>query len=176
MTHKPKIAVSACLLGHPVRYDGQTKEQPLIVDFLLKQCSDKVDVVAFCPEVSIGLGVPRAKIQLVKKNSEQIHVLGVENHRLDVTDLLKSYAETFLQQYPEIKNYIVKSKSPSCGFQSSPLFELAGQKNNDYQQIAFSSGVFVQSLLALRPELQIIEESLLTNREACCNFINNLKT
>ncbi len=186
MMHKIKIAVSACLLGQRVRYDGREKTHALIVDFFLKQCSDQVEIVPFCPEVAIGLSVPRAKIQVVKRKDEQTRVLGVENHRLDVTEPLKSYAETFLQQYPDIRYFIVKSKSPSCGFQSTPLFELSGfelpefelpefefpaQEKQDYKQIGLTSGLFVQTLLLLNPEVQIIEEARLTSREACSDLI-----
>jgi len=176
MTDKPKIAVSACLLGHRVRYDGREKKHSLIVDIFLNQFSDKVELVPFCPEVAIGLSVPRAKIQVMKETHEHIRVVGVEDHRLDVTQPLKSYAESFLQQYPEIKGFIVKSKSPSCGFQSTPLFERLVQEKGSYKQLGFTSGLFVQSLLILKPELPIIEETQLTTENACLNFIQNLKT
>lgn len=213
MIDKPKIAVSACLLGHRVRYDGREKKHSLIVDSFLNKFSDKVELVPFCPEVAIGLSVPRAKIQVVKDAGEQIRVVGVEDHRLDVTQPLKSYAELFLQQNPDIRGFIVKSKSPSCGLQSTPLFEQFAegfyqesaegsyeepaegsyeesaegsfeeyaegsykQAEGSYQQSGFTSGLFVQSVLLLKPELPIIEETQLTTEHACLNFIENLKT
>lgn len=183
MINKPKIAVSACLLGHRVRYDGREKKHSLLVDIFLNQFSDKVELVPFCPEVAIGLSVPRPKIQLVRDNNEQIQVLGVENHRLNVTEPLTSYAEIFLQQYPDIKGFIVKSKSPSCGFQSTPLFEMFTEKGRfseihtevSYQQIEVTSGLFVQSLLVLKPELLIIEELQLSTEDACLKFIQTLE-
>lgn len=183
MINIPKIAVSACLLGHQVRYDGREKKHSLIVDIFLSQFSDKVELVPFCPEVAVGMSVPRPKIQLVKNNNEQIQVLGVENHRLDVTVPLISYAETFLKQYPDIKAFIVKSKSPSCGFQSTPLFEMFAEKGSfseirtevSYKQIGFTSGLFVQSLRALKPELPIIEELQLSTEDACLKFIQTLE-
>ncbi|MCW8931952.1 MAG: DUF523 domain-containing protein [Gammaproteobacteria bacterium] len=177
MKDKAKIAVSACLLGQRVRYDGKEKKHKLIVEVFLNQLSDKVEFIPFCPEVAIGLGIPRPKIQVVKSdtkknNKEQIRVLGVENHRLDVTEPLISYAETFLQQHPDIKAFIVKSKSPSCGFLSTPLFEASLE--GSYKQIDFTSGMFVQSLLKLKPELQIIEESQLTSEYACLSFLKSI--
>ncbi|MCK5647275.1 MAG: DUF523 domain-containing protein [Gammaproteobacteria bacterium] len=191
MTDKPVVAVSACLLGHRVRYDGREKKHSLIVDSFLNKFSDKVELVPFCPEVAIGLSVPRAKIQVVKETHEQIRLVGVEDHRLDVTQPLKLYAESFLQQYPDIRGFIVKSKSPSCGFQSTPLFERLAQEKGSceehaegtlpnaegsYKQLGFTSGLFVQSVLILKPGLQIIEETQLTTENACLNFIQNLKT
>lgn len=176
MKHKVTLAVSACLLGQRVRYDGRQKRHSLIVKLFENQFFDQIEVVPFCPEVAIGLGVPRPKIQVVKsyteKNkNEQIRVLGVENHRLDYTDSLKSYAEIFLQQFPDIKGIIVKSKSPSCGFQSTPLFT---KQAGGYQQIDLTSGVFVQSLLRLKPDLLISDESQLDTESACLTFVNRV--
>jgi len=176
MNNKTKVAVSACLLGQRVRYDGREKTHSLIVDLFLNQYSDILELVPFCPEVAIGLGVPRAKIQLVKEKNDQIRVLGVENHTLDVSEPLKSYAEMFLKQYSEINHYIVKSKSPSCGFQSTPLFKFLDQKNNLYEQSEFTSGFFVQNLLAIKPDLIIIEETQLATEGNCLNFIQSITT
>ncbi len=177
MIEKIKIAVSACLLGQRVRYDGREKTHSVIVDFFLnhssnKSCSKQIEIVPFCPEVAIGLSVPRPKIQIVKGKDEQIRVLGVNNHRLDVTESLKLYAENFLQQHPDIRYFIVKSKSPSCGFQSTPLFELPEKEKSEYKQIDLTSGLFVQTLLILKPEQKIIEEARLTSRNDCFKLIN----
>jgi len=179
MSCRVQLAVSACLLGQRVRYDGKEKTHPLIVDFFIKQFSDKVKVIPFCPEVGIGLSVPRAKIQVVKIQSdtintvsnEQLRVLGVENHRLDFTTPLISYAEQFLEQNPEIKVFIVKSKSPSCGYQSTPMFN---KIQGGYQQIGLTSGLFVQTLLKLKPELYVFEESHLNSEESCLDIVNGL--
>ncbi|WP_198266440.1 DUF523 domain-containing protein [sulfur-oxidizing endosymbiont of Gigantopelta aegis] len=185
MPDKLKIAVSACLLGQKVRYDGKEKKHALIVEVFLQQfanIANNVELIPFCPEVAIGLGVPRPKIQLMKlssgNKSEQIRVLGVNNHTLDVTDALKSYAQTFLLQYPDLSALIVKSKSPSCGFRSTPLFTVQenDQTEQQYEQIELSSGFFVQSLLILKPEIKIIEEADLKNESDCLTLLNSLMT
>ncbi len=173
MKCKLKIAVSACLLGHKVRYDGKQKKHPLIVDFFSVQNADKLEIIPFCPEVAIGLSVPRPKIQLIELKGEQIRVLGVENHTLDVTKALQSFAETFLAQNPDLTALIVKSKSPSCGSGSTPLLV---REKEAYRQIALSSGFFVQSLLALKPELQLVEETQLQTESACREFLQNIST
>ena len=178
--------MSACLLGHKVRYDG--KEKTLAVEqFSSFRHFSKVDFIPFCPEVGIGLSVPRAKIQLVKEKQQPIRLLGAENHSWDVTEELTSYAHNFLQQYPDINCYIVKSKSPSCGYQSTPLFVTKSINENgdlsdyeqDYEQLAVTSGLFVQTILQLRPELLIMDElqfvQLLESGErACLKFIQQL--
>ena len=61
-----KIAISACLLGQEVRYDGTGKCQPSIISAL----QHKVELIPFCPEVEAGLGIPREPIQLQQLASE----------------------------------------------------------------------------------------------------------
>ncbi len=192
MTYKIQIAVSACLLGQKVRYDGKEKKHELIMDVFLDKYSDTVDIVPFCPEVAIGLGVPRAKIQIVNyrhgQKDEQIRLVGVEDHTLDVTYELQLYTEKFLLQYPDIKYYIVKSKSPSCGYQSTPLFiaqfispadaenDSLLKKQDVYEYAELTSGLFVQTLQALKPEIVIIEETQLDSEEACLRFFQQAQT
>jgi len=81
---KPVVAVSACLLGQAVRYDGQDKYTSLIAEELKKYCR----LIAVCPEVEIGLGVPRVKIQLtqiessIKQIESQTFVMRLKHHNL----------------------------------------------------------------------------------------------
>ena len=90
----------------------------------------------------------------MEQGAEQIHVFGVLNHTCDVTDALKSYAVNFMQQHPDVECYIVKSKSPSCGYQSTPLFQRIKGKN---QLLGFSSGMFTRTISAMKPQLKIVE-------------------
>ena len=60
MGEKPRVGVSACLVGEMVRYDGGHKRNPWIADVLAKH----VDLVAVCPEAECGLGVPRERMHL----------------------------------------------------------------------------------------------------------------
>ena len=168
MADKIKIAVSACLLGQKVRYDAQEKGHELIINYFMQQHSDILELLPFCPEVAIGLSVPRAKIQLQQEKDKTIRVVGVENHRLDVTSELQSYAERFLLQQPDIRAYIVKSKSPSCAYQSSPVF--FGTK-----QTGLSSGMFVQTLKKIKSELLIIEETQLDSEQACLTLLQQIQ-
>jgi len=58
---KDSARVSACLLGDEVRYDGGHKRDAFLVDTL----GPFVEWVPVCPEVEVGLGVPRPAIRLV---------------------------------------------------------------------------------------------------------------
>lgn len=90
--HQPVLGVSACLLGHPVRYDGDHKHEPLVTDTL----AHYVQLRHFCPEVGIGMSVPRPPIQVVQL-AQETRARGVAAPHTDVTDALHEYA----MQVPE---------------------------------------------------------------------------
>jgi uncharacterized protein YbbK (DUF523 family) len=58
---KPRLGISACLLGEKVRYDGGDKKD----DFLTETFGRHVEWVPVCPEVEIGMGIPREAVRLV---------------------------------------------------------------------------------------------------------------
>ena len=58
---KPKLGISACLMGAEVRFNGGHKESHLCTRAL----SQYFDFVQACPEVAIGMGIPREPIRLV---------------------------------------------------------------------------------------------------------------
>jgi uncharacterized protein YbbK (DUF523 family) len=102
-----KVLVSSCLLGQPVRYDGQSKG--LTSDILIQWLQEK-RVVAFCPEVAGGLPTPRppAEINVAK-------VITAKGE--DVTREFQLGAEKALAlcKTQQIKFALLKESSPSCG-------------------------------------------------------------
>lgn len=116
---RPTVGVSACLLGRKVRYDGTDKRHPAICDSL----GGLLNLQEFCPEVAIGLPVPRPPIQVVQVAGDQ-RVRGVADPHQDVTAALRQYADTL----PEaLDGFILKARSPSCGPGNTPLHDQAGQ-------------------------------------------------
>ncbi len=76
MADNPKkitVGISSCLLGERVRYDGGDKYDPLINT----QLAELFEFRPCCPEMAIGLGVPREPIQLVR-TARGIRVRGVQ--------------------------------------------------------------------------------------------------
>ena len=65
-TKRPEIGLSACLLGSKVRFDGGHKNNR----FINGQLVDFVELFPVCPEVEMGLGIPRPAIQLRNVNSQ----------------------------------------------------------------------------------------------------------
>ncbi len=102
-----KILVSSCLLGQPVRYDGQSKG--LTNDILTRWLQEK-RVVAFCPEVTGGLPTPRPPAEI---NAERVITTTGE----DVTSEFQLGAQKALAlcDAQQIKFALLKESSPSCG-------------------------------------------------------------
>ncbi|MDH5592870.1 MAG: DUF523 domain-containing protein [Gammaproteobacteria bacterium] len=159
------IAVSSCLMGDPVRYDGKDKANQTVISVL----SQEFDVIHICPETGIGMSVPRPAIQLVEKPDDSIHACGVEKKSQDVTDALLSYVNELDKRLSSISGYIFKARSPSCGVGSTPVFSDSGE------QIKLGNGVFAQAVMNKYPDLPIAEESEIENRSACNGFLENVR-
>lgn len=159
MTDLPIVAVSACLLGQRVRYDGKDKYKSLLAEELRKYCH----LIAVCPEVEIGLGVPREKIQLTQIGSV-IKVLKENEPREDVSEALISYAKQFANQHA-LSGLVLQDKSPSCGIGNTKLF------SEDGQEIGFGSGLFAKTMMALCPNVVIVQESQLQSKDDILAFM-----
>lgn len=103
----PKVLVSACLLGQPVRYDGRSKG---IISDWLETLGAEGRALAFCPEVAGGLPTPRPPAE---RQGER----ALTESGLDVTAQFDRGAELALQlcQAQGIRFALLKEGSPSCG-------------------------------------------------------------
>jgi len=162
MNKKPAVAVSACLLGQAVRYDGQDKYTRLIAEELEKYCK----LIAVCPEIEIGLGVPRTKIQLTQIGSS-IKVLKTDGSNSDVSAALKNFAIQFVNQN-SLSGLILQDKSPSCGIGNTKVFSETGV------QIGVSSGVFAKTIIDLMPNIVVVQASQLMSKYDIEQFVKKI--
>jgi len=163
-TTKPLIGISSCLLGNPVRYDGKNKRNEFLISYLGKD----VELIIICPEVGIGLGVPRAPIQLIKKQNITASVF-THDQNIDVTLALKTYAKSILQEHEKLSGFIFKSKSPSCGLHDVPVFVKKVE-----QSAEISSGIFAEEIMRLRPQLPVENEENLQHQASLDKFIRDV--
>ena len=63
---RPRLGISACLLGDEVRFDGGHKRDRFLTDVLARF----VELVPVCPEVELGMGVPREPVRLVRDGGD----------------------------------------------------------------------------------------------------------
>jgi uncharacterized protein YbbK (DUF523 family) len=113
-----QVLVSACLLGAPVRYNGNAKT---CADSILKQWLEEGRVVVVCPEVAGGLGIPRPPAE-IQDAAGGLRVLRgeaavVTNQGVDVTAQFVAGAERAAELARElgIRVAVLKEGSPSCG-------------------------------------------------------------
>jgi uncharacterized protein YbbK (DUF523 family) len=108
---KIRLGVSACLLGQEVRYDGGHKRDAFLTDTL----GPFVEWVPVCPEVEIGLSVPRPPIRLV--GDPQTPRLVVEKTGEDLATRMRRWASRRITGLDALglHGYVLKRSSPSCG-------------------------------------------------------------
>ncbi|MEE9343691.1 MAG: DUF523 and DUF1722 domain-containing protein [Gammaproteobacteria bacterium] len=157
---KPCIGVSSCLAGEKVRYDGDASPHDYINDKLAAVCQ----LIPVCPEVGIGMGVPRPPIHLVGM-PEAPEAVGVDNPELNVTRALHDFARTTAASLPLIAGYIFKSRSPSCGLGSVKVMLNSGEV------VSNGNGLYAQSLIHTMPLLPVVDETCLDDPEHRDHFL-----
>lgn len=158
-----RIGVSACLLGQAVRYDAGHKREPFVAEVLPRY----VELVPVCPEVAIGLGVPREPIRL-EGAAEAPRAVGVLTRDLDVTDRLRDYGRQTADRLADISGYVLKSKSPSCGLRRVKLVGPDGRLRRT------GTGIFAAELGRILPLLPMVEEGDLSEQALRENFLERV--
>ena len=161
---KPVIGISACLMGQSVRYDGGHKRDRFITDEL----AEHVDLRPVCPEMAIGLGVPREPIRLVRKE-DGIHAVGVNDDRLDVTEALQRVAIDTVASLPPLSGYIVMRNSPSCGMERVKVYDHDGVGHR-----RVGRGLYTRELMERHPELPVEEGGRLQDLGLRDNFVRRV--
>ena len=159
---KVPVGISSCLLGEKVRYDGGHKNHSYINGTL----SEYFEFKTFCPEMAIGMGVPRKPIRLVQVD-EDVQCVGVKDETVNVTEQLDECANSQLSWQNELCGYIFKKDSPSCGMERVKVF-INGQPHRK------GSGIFAQRTMANLPYLPIEEEGRLGDSRLRENFIQRV--
>lgn len=164
---KPKVAISGCLLGQKVRYNGGHTADSWIIDELSKV----VDFVPLCPEMSMGLGTPRDEIHLVKKEETGEIYLRNKKTKEDITRLAKqsySYLNDTLRE-ANVDGFILMKKSPSCGLgQVRVMGEEHPEKNY------FGQGLFAENVVQNFGDVPRICNGRLRNNSLKENFLRSI--
>lgn len=115
-----KIAVSACLLGEPCRYDGKAKPDARLISLMRNH-----EILPVCPEAAGGLPTPRPPSEQIARPREENAPDGCSERRVrvvsengdDVTEAFERGAALTLASMLDFgcELAILKAKSPSCG-------------------------------------------------------------
>jgi uncharacterized protein YbgA (DUF1722 family)/uncharacterized protein YbbK (DUF523 family) len=104
------VGISECLLGSEVRYDGSGAKS----SFPHAALTGLFEYRGICPEVAIGMSVPREPIRLVGK-AAQPRAVGVIQPDQDVTEALDQYGREAAAGLHKLCGYVFMKGSPSCG-------------------------------------------------------------
>jgi uncharacterized protein YbgA (DUF1722 family)/uncharacterized protein YbbK (DUF523 family) len=161
---KPQIGVSACLARQPVRFDGCFIANP----FVNNECSEFFDLHTICPEVEMGLGIPRPVIQLRDFDGE-IRLVFSKNPENDITNEMREYSERKLDALPPLDGYIFKKDSPSCG-----VFGVAVKNDKSGMRKRNGIGIFAQAFKERFPEIPTEDEGRLNDKGIRENFLERV--
>lgn len=181
--NKIPLGISSCLLGERVRFDGGHKKNNYILDSLGQYFRFR----SFCPEMAIGLGVPRATIRLIELDSDsqnrKVRAVGVKDPTIDVTEKLSAEIDNQQDWLPDVYGYILKKDSPSCGMQRVKQYRVTNQapvqaelepKEWTYHVERLGTGLFAQSLMQRYPNLPLEEEGRLCDPVLRENFVSRV--
>lgn len=150
-------------MGEKVRYDGKHKFAELEKYF----APEHYQLMPICPEVKIGMSIPRPPIQIRIIDNKR-RLVQVDKHAIDYTPQMKLWFNDNQEKFAQFAGFILKSKSPSCGNKTTPHF----QTNNEFD---LADGLFVQLLKQMNSHQPIIDEISIKNKTHRTNFILNLK-
>lgn len=158
-----RIGVSSCLLGEQVRFDGGHKRD----NFLVKVFGAYVEWVPVCPEVEVGMGVPRETIRL-ERNGDLVQLVAPKS-QTDHTKSMRKWARSRLKELAreDLSGYVLKSKSPSCGMERVPVYENGMPHKN-------GRGLFAEELIERFGNLPVEEEGRLNDPVLRENFIERV--
>jgi uncharacterized protein YbgA (DUF1722 family)/uncharacterized protein YbbK (DUF523 family) len=159
-----KVAVSSCLLGLEVRFDGGHKRDSFVADTL----AEHFELVPVCPEVGIGLGTPREPIRLEGAvGSPRLVSIG---GRVDLTERMRRWAERETARLARLDlcGYVFKKDSPSCGLFRVRVYSPAGRPSHD------GRGAFARVLTEALPLLPVEEEGRLRDARLRESFVERV--
>ena len=159
-----RLGISTCLAGEHVRYDGGHKRDAFLVDEL----GPWVEWVPVCPEVELGLGIPRDPIHLV--GAPEAPRLVVKRTGEDLTARMRRYAEARVSALARLglDGYVLKRASPSCGMERVTVHREPGRP------AAAGRGLYAAVLMERLPLLPVEEEGRLTDAGIRENFIERV--
>jgi len=167
-----KIAVSECLTGAEVRYDGSGARSSFPHEVL----GALFTLVPVCPEMGIGMTVPRPPIRLVGTTGSA-RATGVVDAGLDVTDALHQYGHTMVAKLRSqaICGYVFMKNSPSCGlFRVKVYPDSPGLSPDRGIPVRKGRGIYAAAVADAWPALPLEECGRLSDAVICENFVTRV--
>jgi uncharacterized protein YbgA (DUF1722 family)/uncharacterized protein YbbK (DUF523 family) len=162
---RPVVAASKCLGFAACRYDGQTIDCPTV-----RLLQGLVDFRPVCPEVAIGLGVPREPIRVIESGGERRLYQPATGR--DLTADMAAFASRHLGTLGDADGFILKSHSPSCGVKDVKAYP--GTDPRHAPVTGKSAGFFGGAVLERFPHLAVEDDGRLENYQVREHFYTRL--
>ena len=162
MKNKIKIGVSSCLIGEKVRWNGDHKQNHFVREIL----ANYFEYVSVCPEMEVGMGVPRETVALYG-NLEKSRMISKKT-QTDWTKPMEYYIKDRISslEHENLCGYIFKSKSPSCGLGRVPVYAEFGS-----HRVRHGAGLFAKAFTNKFPLVPTEDEGRLNDPMIRENFI-----
>lgn len=162
---RPIVISSRCLEFEAVRYNGQ-----VVTSKIIRDLEPFVEYRTVCPEVGIGLGIPREPIRIVQDHGE--HRLIQPATGADLTEAMRQFTADYIASIDTVDGFIFKSKSPSMGVTSIKVY--AGAEKAPV--VATCSGFFAGTIIDTFKGYPVEEDDRLRNRRIKEFFLTRLFT
>lgn len=157
---KPTVFFSKCLGFDSCRYNGQ-----MITDTFVENLKPYVNIINVCPEMSIGLGVPRNPIRVVYENNE-LKLFQPKTEK-EFTKEMECFADSYLNNIKDIDGFVLKSGSPSCGYKNVKIYNGTSKVTGSTK----GSGIFGGEIIKKFPYIAVEDEGRLYNYRIRDNFL-----
>jgi uncharacterized protein YbgA (DUF1722 family)/uncharacterized protein YbbK (DUF523 family) len=164
ITHQsPTLVMSKCLELDACRYNGQLIRAPFVLSLM-----PFVNLEPVCPEVEIGLGIPRDPIRLV--SIQGVQKLVQPSTKRDVTAEMAEFSDRYLGSLADVDGFLLKSRSPSCGIKDTKIYSGDGGT----QPSERGPGMFGGAVLERFPHAAVEDEGRLTNFRIRHHFLTRM--
>lgn len=131
-----------------------------------------VEWVAVCPEVEVGMGVPRESVRLV--GSGEAPKMIAERSGEDWTEAMRRFAVLRVRELSELElsGYVFKKNSPSCGMERVRIYNSKG--NSKGMPVRRGRGLFAAAVIDRMAPMPVEEEGRLSDPQLRENFIERV--
>ena len=163
---RPRVVISQCIEGDSVRWDGGVIASDFVA--LLKP---HIDSIRVCPEVEIGLSVPRDPLRIIQE-TDQLRLIQPATGQ-DFTMKMQSFVSAFLDSLPAVDGFILVHRSPTSALGDARIYP---NRKLKVAHIAKGPGFFGRAVLERFPYLAVEDDGRLRNPRIKAHFLTKLFT
>lgn len=164
---RPRVGISLCLLGEPVRINGGHCRDRFLTDSL----GPHVEFSGVCPEVEAGMPTPRPPMRLVRTRDDETRFVLSESGE-DLTERMATFSRERAESLAgdRLDGYVFKKDSPTCGVERVKVYDW------NQSPTRTGEGVFARAVRDRLPRLPVEEEGRLNDPVLREHFVTRIYT